>query len=231
MPIQTLHSFIVLTLFQVGSIAKGASGWSPVLSFQRRSFSNKDQACRHFATSSPPQVEDTPPPSNDPLESNSNIRSDSATHQITWKTACAGDIVFEAADGETVRTAALRRGLISPHNGRANLVNCRGLGSCGTCAIEIEGPIDPVERNVKEQLRLNFPPHGPSSSSTSSPLRLACQVQVRGDIQVTKRTGFWGQYKEVAAASIPTQPFDELEFLLDSKSPPTAIAPRKGDAK
>ena len=51
-------------------------------------------------------------------------------------------------------------------------------------------------------------------------LRLACQVQVQGDITVTKRTGFWGQYNEVAVGSMPTAPFGELEFLLDDKSPP-----------
>ena len=139
-------------------------------------------------------------------------------HHVTWKTA-GKDVTFTAAHGETVRTAALRRGLVSPHNGRANLVNCRGLGTCGTCAVQIDGNMEPMERSAKEELRLNFPPHGGSDSSSSS-LRLACQVQVQGDITVTKRTGFWGQYNEVAVGSMPTAPFGELEFLLDDKSPP-----------
>ena len=141
-------------------------------------------------------------------------------HQVTWKTA-GKDITFTAAHGETVRTAALRRGLVSPHNGRANLVNCRGLGTCGTCAVQIDGNMEPMERSAKEELRLNLPPHGGSGSSSSS-LRLACQVQVQGDMTVTKRTGFWGQYNEVAVGSMPTAPFGELEFLLDDKSPPKA---------
>jgi hypothetical protein len=98
------------------------------------------------------------------------------------------------------------------------------MATCGTCAVRIEGAggaVQPAERNVKEQLRLSFPPHG--DSSTSSTLRLACQVQVRGDIEVTKRTGFWGQYDDMAEGSIPSQPFGELEFLLDNKSPADAL--------
>jgi ferredoxin len=40
------------------------------------------------------------------------------------------------AAGTKLRTALLQGGL-SPHNGRAQLINCRGLGTCGTCAVEI----------------------------------------------------------------------------------------------
>jgi ferredoxin len=27
------------------------------------------------------------------------------------------------------------------HNGGAQLINCRGLGTCGTCAVQIVGPV------------------------------------------------------------------------------------------
>lgn len=137
-------------------------------------------------------------------------------HTIEWETA-NGRVSFSAQDGETLRTAALRSGVISPHNGRSNVINCRGLGTCGTCAVEIfdHNKIEPTKRNTKERLRLSFPPH-----NSDSPLRLACQVQVRGDLHVVKRTGFWGQKDEIAEVSEPSQPFGELEFLLDNKSPP-----------
>jgi ferredoxin len=174
-----------------------------------RSYKNQSLLCRHL--SSRQQVDDEPQGNASKKESMSP-----EIHQVRWKTA-TGDLVFDALDGETVRTAALRRGLISPHNGRANLVNCRGLGTCGTCAVQIEGNVQPADRNTREKLRLSFPPHG--SSLTSSTLRLACQVQVRGDIQVTKRNGFWGQYEDLAEGSIPSKPFGEFEFLLDDKSP------------
>ena len=73
---------------------------------------------------------------------------------------------------QTLRTALLRTGL-TPHNGRAQLINCRGLGTCGTCAVEIKGAVSPTCWNAKESLRLNFPPHG---SPGNQKLRLACQV-------------------------------------------------------
>lgn len=41
-----------------------------------------------------------------------------------------------AQAGTKLRTAMLRGG-ISPHNGKAQVINCRGLGTCGTCAVEV----------------------------------------------------------------------------------------------
>mmetsp|Transcript_22582 Transcript_22582/g.40724 ORF Transcript_22582/g.40724 Transcript_22582/m.40724 type:complete len:304 (+) Transcript_22582:2-913(+) len=184
--------------------------------------------------------------------------SDSSTvdapkrHTVTWQTQKGGgtdgttdhtdnNISFHVYEGETLRTAALRRNVVSPHNGRANLINCRGLGTCGTCAVEIisqgssddddgvanggsggsgdVAAVDPPERNTVEKLRLNFPPH--NFHDNAEKLRLACQIQVRGDITVVKHTGFWGQKEEVEGSpSVPTRPFGELEYLLDGKSPP-----------
>jgi ferredoxin len=140
-------------------------------------------------------------------------------HQVTWKTS-NGEFTFQARDGEILRTAALRRKVVSPHNGNARLINCRGLGTCGTCAVEIDddrSSVEPSERNTREQLRLSFPPHGGENQSPK--LRLACQVQVHGDITVTKRTGFWGQYDELAKKSDPETYFGDLEFVLDKRSP------------
>jgi ferredoxin len=38
--------------------------------------------------------------------------------------------------------ANLRKVLLEPkialYNGKAKIINCRGIGSCGTCAVEIE---------------------------------------------------------------------------------------------
>ncbi|OEU21572.1 hypothetical protein FRACYDRAFT_164765, partial [Fragilariopsis cylindrus CCMP1102] len=124
--------------------------------------------------------------------------------------------IIVANNGEILRTAMLRNG-ISPHNGRSRLINCRGLGTCGTCAIEIYNTntnddahtgdcdnsiinnIEPKERSTKEKLRFNFPPHNLSSNQSPN-LRLACQVQVQvngeddgSEITVKKRKGFWGQ--------------------------------------
>lgn len=138
---------------------------------------------------------------------------------VTLETATNTNSI-QVRKGEILRTALLRRGA-SPHNGRARLINCRGLGTCGTCAVEIDGaPIEPNERNRKENLRLNFPPHG--SPNQSPNLRLACQVQVLGDITVRKKTGFWGQgtTDELAEEYEAELWFGDLEYILDDKSPP-----------
>jgi ferredoxin len=104
------------------------------------------------------------------------------------------------AKGTTLRTALLRNGL-SPHNSRATLINCRGLGMCGTCAVQVvpTGAVFPQEWNPQERLRLAFPPHSPPGNQQ---LRLACQVVVEGNVSVVKRAGFWGQKEQVRASKL-----------------------------
>ena len=71
----------------------------------------------------------------------------------------------------------------------ARAIHCRGNGTCGTCAVQIEGPVsDPTPIELR---RLRFPPHQPDSG-----LRLACQCNVLGDITVTKFDGLWGQRRD-----------------------------------
>lgn len=82
--------------------------------------------------------------------------------------------------------AVLQSADASPHNGHASWFNCTGIGTCGTCAVEIVGPVP--EQGGRERWRLNMPPH-----EGDPRLRLACQVTVEGDLEVTKHGGFWGQ--------------------------------------
>jgi len=77
----------------------------------------------------------------------------------------------------------------SPHNGRADALNCRGHGTCGTCAVEVEG--ETSERDAAERRRLSLPPHDPDDG-----LRLSCQTRVEGDLTVRKYPGFWGQHTD-----------------------------------
>jgi ferredoxin len=72
------------------------------------------------------------------------------------------------------------------YNGNAKYINCRGIGSCGTCAVEIKGEVSPV--NWKDRARRSLPPHSPEKNR-----RLACQIKVLGDLEVIKYDGFWGQ--------------------------------------
>lgn len=97
------------------------------------------------------------------------------------------------AQGKTIHCemgANLRRVLLDHgvelYNGQATVINCRGIGTCGTCAVAIAGQVS--EANWKDRARRSLPPHSPDRN-----LRLACQTQVLGDISVTKYDGFWGQ--------------------------------------
>lgn len=92
---------------------------------------------------------------------------------------------FECEPGNNLRKVLLENG-IDLYNGNAKIINCRGIGSCGTCAVQVEGAVS--EPNWKDKARRSLPPHSPTADR-----RLACQTQVLGDIKVTKFDGFWGQ--------------------------------------
>ena len=87
--------------------------------------------------------------------------------------------------GENLRQALLRQ-QVSPHNQSAYL-SCQGIGSCGTCAVEIiRGDAGPV--TFMERWRLNFPPH----TAGVKPMRLACQIKLKEPLEIRKSSGFWG---------------------------------------
>ncbi|CAK9219311.1 unnamed protein product [Sphagnum troendelagicum] len=117
--------------------------------------------------------------------------------------------------GTILRTALLRNG-VSPHNGQAMYVNCRGLGTCGTCAVEVIGDVEPKKWNLHETARLNLPPH---KYPGNQKLRLACQVRVEGNLTVLKYNNFFGQGTErlgpVSEADFKL-PLGDWEFVNDS---------------
>lgn len=105
------------------------------------------------------------------------------------------------AQGKTIQCesgANLRQVLLQAdvelYNQQASIINCHGIGSCGTCAVKIEGPVSEV--NWRDRTRRSLPPHSPDRD-----LRLACQTKVLGDICVTKYDGFWGQGSAVVWTS------------------------------
>jgi len=91
----------------------------------------------------------------------------------------------EAKQGDNLRKALLKAD-VSPYNGAATWLNCQGLGTCGTCAVELKGAVSPLTK--VEKWRLNFPPH-----KSNSGLRLACQCKVEGNLELVKHKGFWGE--------------------------------------
>lgn len=155
-------------------------------------------------------------------------RSSDSPHDSAARVAvtCRGREV-SARVGAKLRSALLLGG-VSPHNDAAEVINCRGLGTCGTCAVEIipRDAVVPDEWTVAERARLNFPPHAPPGNER---LRLACQVRVRGACEVRKYARFWGQgdalappekSSDPAAAATTTTfgPFGRLEFALDPEA-------------
>ena len=104
-------------------------------------------------------------------------------------TVSAQGKTFQCEQGANLRKVLMANG-VDVYNGRASLINCRGIGTCGTCAVEVEGEVSAP--NWKDQTRRSLPPHDPERN-----LRLSCQTQVLGDVRVTKYDGFWGQGQDV----------------------------------
>jgi ferredoxin len=92
---------------------------------------------------------------------------------------------FECDRGANLRQVLLENG-IKLYNGRAAVINCQGHGTCGACAVKVEGEV--TDAKWLEKTRRALPPH-----SRTRNLRLACQTQVLSDVRVTKFDGFWGQ--------------------------------------
>lgn len=106
---------------------------------------------------------------------------------------------IECAEGENLRRV-LRRERLGLYNGAARFIHCRGLGTCGTCAVKIEGKVSPT--TAVERWRLDFPPHRAERG-----LRLACQCRVEGDLRLTKFEGLWG-HRGVEDADAPPESTD-----------------------
>ncbi|MEO1209791.1 MAG: 2Fe-2S iron-sulfur cluster binding domain-containing protein [Cyanobacteria bacterium J06638_20] len=104
-------------------------------------------------------------------------------------TVTAQGKTFECKQGENLRRVLLQQG-VDLHNQSASVINCRGIGTCGTCAVTIEGEVS--DMSWREKARLSVPPHSPEKNLEKN-RRLACQVKIMGDVKVSKDDGFWGQ--------------------------------------
>ena len=96
---------------------------------------------------------------------------------------------IECDEGDNLRRVLLKHRL-PLYNELAPYIHCRGLGTCGTCAVHIEGQVS--EKTSVENWRLSFPPH-----NSESGLRLACQCKVLGNLKITKYEGLWGHKQDI----------------------------------
>ncbi len=73
------------------------------------------------------------------------------------------------------------------YNQNPKFMHCRGLGTCGTCSMQIEGSVSKPTKI--EKWRLNFPPH---KNSDKKKLRLLCQCVPLSNLKLKKLKGLWG---------------------------------------
>ena len=97
-----------------------------------------------------------------------------------------GNRTIYCNEGDNLRLVLLNHD-VPLYNGPARFVNCMGLGTCGTCAVEVIGPVS--DPSIAEKIR----------APLLKDRRLACQTQVLGDITVVKHTGTWGLGEGVIA--------------------------------
>ena len=110
---------------------------------------------------------------------------------------------IEVADGANLRKEAIKAG-INTHQGINGIgasvnkvVNCHGLGQCGTCRVKVvSGMENTSPMGWVEKLRFRCPVPTPLTPGGVDPLpclafldneetmRLACQTKVHGDIKV-----------------------------------------------
>ena len=88
---------------------------------------------------------------------------------------------IECPKHTNLRDLAIQNG-INLYNGLAKYINCEGMGLC-SCAVEVR-PHDAVSiKGAKEKFRF---------IQLKGNLRLSCQCQILGDIEVTKHGGMFG---------------------------------------
>lgn len=88
--------------------------------------------------------------------------------------------------GQNLRRILIDNSL-TPHNHESRYINCKGLGTCGTCAVHIIAG-ENGKMNSIEKIRLSLPPFQKSQT-----LRLACQMTVTSNLELKKGNGFWGE--------------------------------------
>lgn len=104
------------------------------------------------------------------------------------------DVTVDVAEGANLRKAAIRAGVNLYKT--PSFVNCRGLGSCGRCYVVFKK--DTAENasrmGWRERLRLLMSPLHPGRHDVG---RLACQVEVMGDLEVETRPdlNLFGEFK------------------------------------
>ena len=91
---------------------------------------------------------------------------------------------LEVPSGANLRAEAMKAG-IQIYQGFDRLLNCRGLGLCGTCKVLVKKGMENLSpKGFRERLKLATML---SSVGHEDEMRLACQTAVNGDCTIETR--------------------------------------------
>jgi ferredoxin len=95
---------------------------------------------------------------------------------------------IEVPQGANLRKEAIKAG-IELYSGPHRLLNCRGLGGCGTCRVLVKSGMENLNtKTFIEKLNLNLHPLTSFAYiGHEDEMRLSCQVQVNGDCSVVTK--------------------------------------------
>ena len=104
--------------------------------------------------------------------------------------------IVEVPQGKNLKTLALELG-INPHREFFRGVNCGYFGMCGTCQLWVKesGPGSTNSKNLREKI-----------AGMRGLRRLACQVKVLGDVEVTTFAGGDGRLRAPRPIAPPPNP-------------------------
>jgi ferredoxin len=104
--------------------------------------------------------------------------------------------IVEVPQGKNLKSLALELG-INPHREFFRGVNCGYLGMCGTCQVWVKegAPGSANSRNLREKI-----------AGMRGLRRLACQVKVLGDVEVTTFAGGDGRLRSPRPIAPPPRP-------------------------
>jgi ferredoxin len=101
---------------------------------------------------------------------------------------------LQVAEGANLRKEALAAGInlypgINGYGAGINkVINCYGLGVCGTCRVRItKGAENASEMGTMEKITFKYAPHSPAIFAyigNEATMRLSCCVEVHGDMTV-----------------------------------------------
>jgi ferredoxin len=104
--------------------------------------------------------------------------------------------IIEVPQGKNLKSLALELG-INPHREFFRGINCGYLGMCGTCQVWVKekAPGSTNLRNFREKI-----------AGTRGQRRLACQVKVLGDVEITTMPGGDGRLRSPRPIAPPPNP-------------------------